>query len=211
MCCPSRRDYRRWGRDQNPDFHSGSLEDVRGSSSRQQRKLRGCQECWGGGVVLRASRLLAKGALCTQRSGVRGLHGRGPCHCQRECVAGPAGAPGHWVSSPTSALVPPGTFVHLSGRPGSGALGGVPRTPGDQERSHTHTPLSCHSPLEQVQEGGFAHVVSASCHVKRLRATSPAGRSPGSPQVISIPTPVCQKFALSPCSIPPSLTLSSHL
>lgn len=112
---------------------------MRGSSSRQQRKLRGCQECWGGGVVLRASRLLAKGALCTQRSGVRGLHGRGPCHCQRECVAGPAGAPGHWVSSPTSALVPPGTFVHLSGRPGSGALGGVPRTPGDQERSHTHT------------------------------------------------------------------------
>lgn len=82
---------------------------------------------------------------------------------------------------------------------------------GPREVTHTHTPLSCHSPLEQVQEGGFAHVVSASCHVKRLRATSPAGRSPGSPQVISIPTPVCQKFALSPCSIPPSLTLSSHL
>lgn len=42
--------------------------------------------------------------------------------------------------------------------PGSGPLGGVQRTPGDQEKSHST--LSCHSLLQQVQEGGSAQMVS---------------------------------------------------
>lgn len=67
---------------------------------------------------------------------------------------------------PISGLVLPETFVHLSKCPGSGALGSVQRTPGDQEKSHPN--LLCHSLLEQLQEGGFAQRVSfhlATSHV----------------------------------------------
>lgn len=141
-------------------------------------------------------------ALCTQHSGVQGPAWTRTCHCQRECVAGPAGHGGTG-----SALLPPLWSRREPLSNSRGVLVQEPwevfRGPRGTKRGHTHTPLSCHSPLEQVQEGGFAHVVSASCHVKHLRATSPAGRSPGSPQVTSIPTTRLPKICLVTLLHPP--------
>lgn len=102
---------------------------------------------------------------------------QGTCHGQEPLSlagafgagGGPAGVRG-WGSPdqglPVSGLVLPETFVHLSKCPGSGALGSVQRTPGDQEKSQPT--LLCHSLLEQVQEGGFTQTVSfhlATSHV----------------------------------------------
>lgn len=75
-----------------------------------------------------------------------------------------------------------GDLCRLSKCPGSGHLGSVQRTPGDQEKPHPT--LSCHSLLHQFQEGGFAQMVSFHLATATLlRAISPAGRNPGSPEV----------------------------